>query len=51
MNDEEFNRAINWFWHDIKEQVDWSYADVSDERILEIALEKVYDFQHQCLGK
>lgn len=40
MNDNSYNKIVEWFVGEIKEDILWSDADVSDKRIQEIAIHK-----------
>ncbi len=40
---------IKWFIEDIKDQLAWTDADVSEERILEIAKKKTDDLIEKCI--
>jgi hypothetical protein len=42
-------KIIRWFIDDIKENILWSDADVSVERLQEIAEEKTDDLISKCL--
>lgn len=50
MKPEMLKKIIDWFIDDIKENLVWCDADISEVRILEMAIQKTDSLIKSCLG-